>query len=143
MNTQFLNQHRLTHGICRSGPEDGFNGAFEFEVLGRPVRCIVSDGEGWQHVSVSQVGSSKPPSWDVMCVIKDLFWEAEDCVVQYHPPASRYVNNHPGCLHLWRPTSQSIPQPPDEMVGIKRAGQNLNPRAAAAMYLAANLAYHP
>ena len=36
----------------------------------------------------------------------------DETVVQYHPPKSDYVNNHPYCLHLWRPHSQEIPRPP-------------------------------
>ena len=34
---------------------------------------------------------------------KALFWDEDDCVIQYHPPRSEYVNNHQNCLHLWRP----------------------------------------
>lgn len=98
---------------------DGNNGVFWFKSpLGRKFMIIVSQGEGWEHVSVTQK-SKKPPSWQDMCQIKALFWGPEDCVVQYHPPASEYVNNHPGCLHLWRPMDQDMPQPPSIMVGIK------------------------
>jgi len=77
---------------------------------------------GWQHVSVSIEGSSQPPSWSIMSQVKDLFWEPEDCVVQFHPPHSRYVDNHPGCLHLWRCIDgREQPMPQDIMVGIKDA----------------------
>ena len=54
-----------------------------------------------------------------MCEIKDLFWDAEDCVIQYHPPKSDYVNNHSHVLHMWRPTEGEIQRPPSIMVGIK------------------------
>lgn len=37
---------------------------------------------------------------------------------QYHPPKSAYVNNHPNCLHLWRPIGIEMPRPPSIMVGI-------------------------
>lgn len=47
-----------------------------------------------------------------MCAVKDLFFEPEDCVIQYHPPKSEYVNHHPGCLHLWMPLNEKIPLPP-------------------------------
>jgi len=33
------------------------------------------------------------PSWDVMWYFKDVFWDEEDCVVQYHPPKSKYVSD--------------------------------------------------
>lgn len=82
---------------------------FEFQV-------IASDGEGWEHVSVSL--RNRTPNWREMCFIKDLFWDEEDCVVQFHPPKSAYVNNHEHCLHLWRPIRAEVPQPPSILVGL-------------------------
>ena len=98
----------------------GSNGAFRVPVENKRgkeiyVKVICSDGEGWEHVSASH--EHRTPTWDEMCQIKALFWEPEDAVVQYHPPASQYVNFHPYCLHLWRPKSQEIPLPPSYMVG--------------------------
>lgn len=58
-----------------------------------------------------------------MCKVKDLFWEPEDWVVQYHPAKSEYISNHPGCLHLWQPLNEKLPTPPSIMVGFKE----LNP----------------
>ena len=54
-----------------------------------------------------------------MCQIKALFWDEDDCVIQYHPQSSEHVNNHPNCLHLWRPIGVSLPMPPSIMVGLK------------------------
>ena len=97
---------------------DGFNGMFRLTIDGALVRCLASDGEGWQHVSVSLEYLTKPPSWEVMCKVKDLFWEPEDVVVQFHPKKSEYVNFHPGCLHLWRCTDgRKFPTPPSILVG--------------------------
>jgi hypothetical protein len=82
------------------------------------LRIIASDGLGWEHVSVSR--RDRCPTWDEMCQIKALFWDDEDdCVIQYHPPRSEYVNNHPNCLHLWRPIGVLLPMPPSIMVGFK------------------------
>ena len=53
-----------------------------------------------EHVSVSL--RRRCPTWDEMCMVKDIFWADEECVVQFHPPKSKYVNFHPYCLHLWR-----------------------------------------
>lgn len=53
-----------------------------------------------------------------MCFIKDLFFGPNECVMQLHPPKSEYINNHPYCLHLWRPQNIEIPRPPQIMVGI-------------------------
>lgn len=118
----FLNKHRLKSGQYGSDPSFGFNGAFRFNVPGevRPVCVIASDGYGWQHVSVSFGQNCKRcPSWEVMCAVKDLFWEPDQCVVQFHPPSDQHVNNHEGCLHLWRCTDgREQPMPPSLLVGI-------------------------
>ena len=52
-----------------------------------------------------------------MCQVKALFWGPEDCVLQFHPPESQYVNLHPHCLHLWRETGRDMPTPPMLLVG--------------------------
>jgi hypothetical protein len=57
-----------------------------------------------------------------MCYVKALFWDDEETVMQLHPPKSRWINNHPYCLHMWRPTKLEIPLPPDETVGNKELG---------------------
>ncbi len=80
---------------------------------------IWSYGGGWEHVSVSPHKRRITPTWDDMCKVKDIFFRDEECVVQYHPPKSEYVNNMPNCLHLWRPIEKEIPTPPSIMVGIK------------------------
>jgi len=106
---------------------DGFNGAFHFRINGLDIRCIASDGMGWQHVSVSILGSRNTPSWSIMCQIKDLFWGDDEWVIEFHPPASEYVNMHPGCLHMWRPTSATLPTPDSLMVGYKGVPPILGP----------------
>lgn len=61
--------------------------------------------EGWEHVSVS-IGDEGPcPTWEAMCLIKDMFFMPEDLCIQYHPRKSQYVNIHNSCLHIWRPPS--------------------------------------
>lgn len=115
-------QARITHGPMRSNRGHGNNGAFEFYLSTRTKAiCIASDGEGWEHVSVHMVsdGQQRTPTWAEMCKIKDLFWEEEETVIQFHPPRSEYVNNHKHCLHLWRPIGKEIMLPPSELVGIK------------------------
>lgn len=114
-----------------SDAREGNNGAFL--VVG-PVDiqllCIASDGrywkEGgmpgpvWEHVSCST--PKRAPNWAEMCFVKDLFWDEDDCVVQYHPPKADYVNCHPYCLHLWRPEGVELPRPPWQAVGPKATG---------------------
>lgn len=81
---------------------------------------ICSNQLGWEHVSlqVSKIDekTTRCPTWEEMCYIKDLFWDETDCVVQYHPAKNEYVNRHPFVLHLWRPTTQVIPIPPKILV---------------------------
>lgn len=98
------------------------------EAKGYEVLVIVHDGgygpepTGWEHVSVSmrtrttQGSKTTMPTWDVMCAIKDLFWDKEEAVLQIHPPASDYVNLHKGCLHLWRQVGRNPPLPDVKMV---------------------------
>lgn len=118
-NWKTLNACRENKGIYGTTPEDGFNGRFFININNLPLCIIASDGAGWKHVSVSIIDSHFTPSWDVMCKIKALFWEPEDVVVQFHPRESEYVNNHPGCLHLWQPIGKDIPTPDSILVGIK------------------------
>lgn len=114
-----INAARHHGGQFGTSPGDGFNGLFHFKINGLTVRVIASDGEGWKHVSVSLTGSTNVPSWSIMCQIKDIFWDEEDVVVQFHPKKSEYVNNHPGCLHLWQCLTAQFPTPPTIMVGYK------------------------
>jgi len=88
----------------------GNNGVFE---IGN-CHVIASDGGGWDHVSVSTRG--RPPRWNEMCVMKNYFWDVDDCVVQFHPPESEYVNDHPNTLHLWRWQGGEFPRPAKVMV---------------------------
>lgn len=93
------------------------NGAFEIRWQDKRVFIISSDGMGWEHVSVST--PNETPSWDLMCYVKDLFWSGEEWVIQFHPAKSDYINCHPHCLHLWKPTDQAFPTPPSILTGFK------------------------
>lgn len=95
--------------------EDGNNGAFILVGPYGTLKAIASDGAGWEHVSVST--RDRVPTWQQMCWVKDLFWDAEDAVIQFHPPKSEYVNCHPYTLHLWRPVGIGFPRPPYILVG--------------------------
>ena len=71
-------------------------------------QVIASVDGNWDHISVSlmtwneQYPLSRCPKWDEMCFIKDLFFEDEEEVIQFHPKKSEYVNIHPYVLHLWK-----------------------------------------
>jgi hypothetical protein len=110
-------QFRVKTGPFASDSSYGNNGLFSIQHETYILKVIASDGEGWEHVSVSL--PRRTPSWNQMCFIKDLFWDKDECVVQYHPAETEYINNHEYCLHLWKPIHQEIPVPPSILVGYK------------------------
>lgn len=73
-------------------------------------------GPPFDHVSVSIPGSFETPTWEMMCHVKDLFWDDDECVIQYHPPKKDYVNYHKGVLHMWKPLGVDIPMPPKRCI---------------------------
>lgn len=95
---------------------DEHNGFFVLKIKGEKYRIMASNGCNWEHVSISH--DHKIPSWTVMCMVKDMFFEEHECVVQYHPPKSEYINNHPRCLHLWKPLEEDMPVPPSILIGV-------------------------
>lgn len=96
----------------------GNNGFFIWPWKGFQIRCQASDMKEWEHVSVT-IDRNWCPTWQIMCLVKNRFWDEDDTVMQLHPPKSENIDNHPYCLHLWRPTGQTIPTPPMYMVGLK------------------------
>jgi len=75
------------------------------------------NNDGWEHVSASM--KNRCPTWEEMCFLKNLFWDEDECVVQFHPPKSDYVNNAKTCLHLWKYVGGEIPRPQSLLVGVK------------------------
>lgn len=118
--TSIKENHRL---IISFNSHDGIAGTIHMP--GWTGTIICSWGGGWEHVSVAPSKKRITPSWDDMCLIKDIFFKEDEAVIQIHPPKSEYVNNMPNCLHLWRPIDQEMPLPPSIFVGI-RNGQSLN-----------------
>jgi hypothetical protein len=120
-----IEQYReKNHPMLGSDHTYGNNGIFIIpheRIKNYEYRLQVSDGEGWEHVSVNvaerRKKASRCPTWGEMSKVKSMLWDKDDCVVQFHPRESEYVNLHPFCLHLWRPTNHNIPTPPKEFVG--------------------------
>jgi hypothetical protein len=127
-------RYRVRTGPYGSDESRGNNGAFfapnPGARSGPPLKIIASDGllvpgespelAGWEHVSVSL--PNRCPTWEEMAHVKGLFWDADDCVVQFHPPESEYVNNRQFCLHLWRKVDGKFPLPPSILVGYRGVG---------------------
>ena len=106
---------RLQTGKFGTNTGDTFGSFVVKHRSGRRFRVMVGDGLGWDHVSAS-TNTGRTPTWAEMCWLKDLFFDPDETVIQYHPAVSEYVNFHRGCLHLWRPQEEILPMPPIECV---------------------------
>ncbi len=78
--------------LMQSSEADGPNGVFRIPLSNSSCAwCIMSDGLGWEHVSVyitkglESADDQRTPTWAEMCKIKDIFWDSDECVIQYHP----------------------------------------------------------
>ena len=81
---------------------------------GQTLTIVASQGEGWDHVSVSR--TNRCPNWPEMEFVRGRFFEDNETVMQLHVPKTDHINVHPNCLHLWRPQREDIPRPPGWMV---------------------------
>lgn len=106
---------RERHGCFGSNPGDLF-GAFAIKGPAKAMLQIVAASgaepivEKWEHVSVSV--KWRCPTWEEMLFVKSLFWDDDDCVVQFHPPKAHYINTFKFCLHLWCWRGGLFPMPP-------------------------------
>jgi hypothetical protein len=116
MSMHVPNKYRIRSGQFATNDDVGNNGMFFIPLEhSQFLQVIASDEIGWEHVSVSR--RDRCPTWSEMCFIKSMFWDEEDCVVQFHPPKSQYVNHHPYCLHMWRKVGEEFQTHPSWMVG--------------------------
>ena len=86
---------------------------------------VVSDGGGWDHVSVHVSG--RCPTWQEMCYVKDLFFKDNEVVMQLHPAKSEYVNCHPFTLHMWRPQTKEERAVLDQQFGLDPEFADVSP----------------
>jgi len=116
-----LDVYRIREGDYGSDESYGMAGAFRlFSPKQVPLLVMSSGIDGvtrWEHVSVSC--QDRPPTWDEMCFVKDLFWREDETVIQYHPARNDYVNFHPYTLHMWKPMGVNVPLPPTLLIGPK------------------------
>ena len=103
--------------IKAEADNDGIGGYYYDRFNNKKLNFIFSCQMGWEHLSVSM--PSKTPSWEQMCMMKDIFWGEDECCVEYHPRKEDYVNNHEHCLHIWKPTEEYLPTPPSILVGFR------------------------
>jgi hypothetical protein len=100
----------------------GFDGGMGVFTKGtkKGMTVIWSYAGGWEHVSID--GKKRMPDWYEMCELKDMFWQEDECCIQYHPAKADYVNNVEHCLHIWKPIEQyagKLPIPPSILTGYK------------------------
>lgn len=83
------------------GPQNYPCGSFYLGRGSATLLCLVSDGGGWDHVSVSL--KTRTPTWAELEFVRRAFFKDDETVMQLHVPSSDHINNHDNCLHLWRP----------------------------------------
>ena len=133
INLNTLNRYRETRPeklqIFYGWAGDHTCGAFYIPSMidKQPLIIIASNGDGWDHVSVSR--KNRCPNWAEMEFVFRLFFAEGETAMQLHVPQSDHVNYHPYCLHLWRPHSGLTPRPPSIFVGP--SGQPTSPDSAA------------
>lgn len=100
--------------------KEGIMGTYTTYDLSSPLKYgvsytfVFSWNNGWEHLSVST--PKRTPSWDEMCVFKDLFFKEDETCVEYHPKKEDYVNLHEHCLHIWKPLEAELPIPNKALV---------------------------
>ncbi len=118
-NLDHLKQYSVPHPIFKEYGE----GLCGFFIMSSPccnhtlLRIQSSDGKGWDHVSIS-TNKKRMPNWEEMCFVKDLFFDEEETVIQFHPKKTEYINQCENCLHLWRMQGVQHELPPSFLVGI-------------------------
>jgi hypothetical protein len=107
------------------GPAKATFGAFAIpQESGQTLYVIADDGTltAWEHVSMHvrvkhrSKQTQQTPTWAQMCLLKSLFFDAYEVVMQLHPAEANHINIHPHVLHLWRPKNDVIPMPPKILV---------------------------
>lgn len=94
------------------------SGSFLYPMENDKNAFIIStkDRRGWNHVSIhlqNDLGEciTKVPSHEDMQVIRNLFFNSEDLVQEFHPEKKDYINNHSYTLHLWESTEEKVEKP--------------------------------
>ena len=104
---------RVRHPIYGFPDLNSIEGCFQIMYKNKRLHVQSGCGGGWDHVSVSL--KHRCPTWNEMCYIKDIFWEPNETVIQFHPAADVKKNLHKYCLHLWK-GNQIITMPPEEFI---------------------------
>lgn len=106
-------QYNEDEGIMATYRETTWNNRGNIK-LGQLYTIVFTWNNGWEHLSVAT--ANRTPSWDEMCMFKDIFFKEDEACVQYHPKKEDYVNLHPHCLHIWKPKFAKLPLPNPRLV---------------------------
>lgn len=109
-----LEKLRIDHPMYVKQIQGSIEGCFMIPYGNKNLLVISGCGEGWDHVSVSL--RHRCPTWEEMSFIKNLFWEQDELVYQFHPPIQDYINIGKTVLHLWKSWNQDIRLPPKHML---------------------------
>lgn len=108
-----IEKYRLSHFMAQQFGTSIGDPFGMFHVKGLRIMVAPLD-VNWEHASISR--EHRLPRWDEMCFVKDLLWDEEETVIQFHPKKTEYKNLHPYCLHLWRRKDLIYDLPPEWMV---------------------------
>jgi len=75
-----------------------------------PLRVLLSDGCGWDHVSIMH--PDRPPTNQEVAAVRVMFWEREEIVVEYHDPLVFIPETPVTIRHLWCPQGCQLLRPP-------------------------------
>ena len=93
--------------IVMENPQEGIMGYYYkidytkkgTPILGQKYTFVFSWHKGWEHLSISLTDNiHNCPTWDEMCMFKDMFFKEDEACVEYHPKKEDYVNVHPRLL---------------------------------------------
>lgn len=99
-------------GVDYTPDMKGFTGA-AFLLDGLRI-IATADFHGFDHVSVSR--KSRVPNYTEMKRVKRICFGPDEWAMELHAPPSKHINVNDNVLHLWRPTAQVLPIPPEWLV---------------------------
>ena len=130
-----IEPYRVATGPLAS-TKDELPGAGMFTLPLKPgylAICLASDGKhmieetGWEHVSVHvrfeygrkvkgrRKTKARLPNQEEIYLVKNVFWDPYEPVVQYYDKESVEVDDYKANVHLWLPVEDAQPRPPSTL----------------------------
>ena len=90
------------------------------------IFVVASDQQSWEHISIviHTIGPQRAPVKEEVDAIRNMFWGKDDQVFQYMP-SSRFKDENPLCIQLWRKPGVEMPVPPLELSGLQKKSEIL------------------